>query len=186
MLGISLFAGEEPGVLPKRYRGRLVGLPEQHRQKTVERIPMVSRLPIVPSRTAAPSTYVLVFDGGCEPNPGHGYGSYCVTDTDGRRYVHRVDFGDDCTCNTAEYKALIYGLEAILGQIEDDGRSSATCSVDIYGDSRLVVRQVKGLYACHSPVLKPLSKEAKKLLKQFGHYSLTWHPRENSVALLGH
>ena len=49
---------------------------------------------------------------------------------------------DETTCsnNQAEYEALIVGLEILIGlQVH---------AVDIFGDSQLVVNQVKGIFKC--------------------------------------
>ena len=49
---------------------------------------------------------------------------------------------DEITCsnNQAKYEALIVGLEILIGlQVH---------AVDIFGDSQLVVNQVKGIFKC--------------------------------------
>ena len=49
---------------------------------------------------------------------------------------------DEITCsnNQAEYEALIMGLEILIGL--------QAHAVDIFGDSQLVVNQVKGIFKC--------------------------------------
>ena len=87
--------------------------------------------------------YTIIFDGGSRGNPGQGYGSYALRrNEDGKLRRKRLRFGDQVTSNQAEYQALIAALEDLIGTIEKAGRSPGGFSVDIRGDSRLVMRQL--------------------------------------------
>ncbi len=48
-----------------------------------------------------PVLFRLWFDGGCEPNPGHGYGSFEIQGPGVRYKVLRQQFGIG-TCNTSD------------------------------------------------------------------------------------
>jgi|BEDMetMinimDraft_2_1075160.scaffolds.fasta_scaffold00028_5 ribonuclease HI len=51
-------------------------------------------------------------------------------------------------------------------------------SAIIFGDSQLVVKQIKGLYRVRSPRVSPLFEMAKRLMKEFREIKVEWVPRE--------
>jgi ribonuclease HI len=131
--------------------------------------------------------YTIVFDGGSRGNPGQGYGSYALTrNQDGKLRRRRLRFGDLITSNQAEYQALIAALEDLIGTVLKAGRSPQDFSVEIRGDSRLVLHQLEGSWKTKSLNLMPLRDRAEELLAELGSYELTWQPREESVKVLGH
>jgi ribonuclease HI len=131
--------------------------------------------------------YTIVFDGGSRGNPGQGYGSYALRrDRDGKVRLRRLRFGDQVTSNQAEYQALIAALEDLIGTIEKASRSPADFSIDIRGDSRLVLYQLDGKWKTKSLNLMPLRDRAAELLAELGSYELTWQAREETVKILGH
>jgi hypothetical protein len=48
------------------------------------------------------------------------------------------------------------------------------------------VNQLQGNYKVKDAGLRPRHARAEELLAQFGEWMITWHPREESVRLLGH
>jgi probable phosphoglycerate mutase len=132
--------------------------------------------------------YTLVFDGGSLGNPGRGYGSYRVTrNGDGKQKVRRLEFGDHVTNNVAEYRALIAGLEDVAAMVKDDGKGPVEYSVQVLGDSKLVVEQVAGRWKVRAEGLKPLRDRAAALLGSFSQASgIRWQPRSASLRVLGH
>ena len=130
--------------------------------------------------------YVIVFDGGSEGNPGFGYGSYAVFSRDGRRRVRRLDFGDDMTSNEAEYDTLIAALEDVSERVESAGKRPADFTVEIRGDSNLVLRQVRGEWKAKVERMRHRRDVVRSLLSRFGGYRLVEQPREESVKVLGH
>jgi ribonuclease HI len=128
----------------------------------------------------------LVFDGGSRGNPGQGYGSYLVQSPGRRPVVKRVEFGDNYTNNQAEYDSLIAALEYIVDRLDVTNRSPEQVALDIKTDSDLVVNQLQGTYKVKESGLKPRHARALELLDRFGAWMITWHPREESVRLLGH
>jgi ribonuclease HI len=128
----------------------------------------------------------VVFDGGSRGNPGQGYGSYMVQSPGRRPVVKRVEFGDNYTNNQAEYDSLIAALEYIINRLDVTNRSPEQVALDIKTDSDLVVNQLQGTYKVKEGGLKPRHARALELLDQFGAWMVTWHPREESVRLLGH
>lgn len=131
--------------------------------------------------------YTIVFDGGSQGNPGLGYGSYAlIRNHDGKLRKSRLRFGDQVTSNQAEYQALIVALEDLIGTIVKAGRSPRDFSVEIKGDSRLIMRQIEGSWKTKSLNLMALRDRVEELLAQLGSFDLTWQPRAQSEDLLGH
>jgi ribonuclease HI len=132
--------------------------------------------------------YSLVFDGGSRGNPGPGYGSYQLTRVaDGKQKIKRLEFGAHVTNNVAEYRALIAGLEDVAAMITAARRSPSEFSLDIRGDSKLVVEQVNGRWKVRDAGLQPWHAKAQALFRSFAKgSSLAWHDRSNSVRTLGH
>jgi ribonuclease HI len=130
--------------------------------------------------------YVVVFDGGSEGNPGFGYGSYAVITRDGRRRVRRLDFEDGMTSNEAEYDTLIAALNDLSERVEAAGKRPADFSVEVRGDSNLVLRQVRGEWKAKDERMRQRRDLARSLLARFGGYRLVEQPREETVKVLGH
>lgn len=131
--------------------------------------------------------YTLIFDGGSRGNPGQGYGSYAlVRNSDDSQRIRRLEFDGRLTNNEAEYMTLIAGLEDLIATIEEAGCDPAEFSVQVRGDSRLVLRQTAGEWKVRQPHLRPLCDRSAALLKRFGATELKWHARSNSVDVLGH
>ena len=134
-----------------------------------------------------PWDYTVTFDGGADPNPGKGYGSYHIRTRAGReRLESRIQFGDNLTNNQTEYMALLHGLRDLVNTIEKAGKQPEKYSVEIYGDSSLVIKQLKGEWQVKDAKMLPLYEETLRNLRRFKRYKLNWHDRSNSVRLLGH
>lgn len=127
----------------------------------------------------------LEFDGGANPNPGKGYGSYCVCSHEGT-YLHRIKFPGQSTNNEAEYRTLICGLEAIVEQLREEGSDPRQFFVDVRGDSKLVILQVLGKWQCKERRMALLRNQARKLLEQFAGWEAKWQPRTKSYQRFGH
>jgi len=131
--------------------------------------------------------YTLTFDGGSLGNPGPGYGSYIlVRNVDEKRRVKRLQFGDDMTSNQAEYRALIAGLEDLVSTIRKARRSPQQFSLEVRGDSRLILYQVARKWKTKKPHLMPLRDKVEELLEGFGSITLIWQRRDKSERVLGH
>jgi ribonuclease HI len=131
--------------------------------------------------------YTLTFDGGADPNPGKAYGSYHIRTRAGReRLESRLQFGDRMTNNQAEYLALKNGLEDLIRTVEKAGKQPENYSVEVFGDSSLVIKQLRGEWKVKDVKMLPLYDETIQLLRRFKKTSLNWHDRSNSVRLLGH
>ncbi len=129
---------------------------------------------------------LAIFDGGSRGNPGQGYGSFLVQSPNRKPVIKRLDFGDNYTNNQAEYDSLIGCLHYIIERLEITSRSPEQVQLDIRTDSDLVVNQILGNFKVKDAGLKKRHAQATELLERFGQWQITWHPREESVRLLGH
>jgi ribonuclease HI len=74
--------------------------------------------------------------------------------------------------NQAEYEALLRGLQYL--------REAGAVSVEIYGDSELVIKQLNGQYECKSDALRSYYEECREILKNFQLVILHHIPREHN------
>jgi len=143
-------------------------------------------LPSSPGRRQSPD-YILTFDGGSRGNPGWGYGSYAITRVqDGSQRIERLDLGDNYTNNEAEYDTLIAGLEDLIHRIEGAGQQPQAYSLEVRGDSTLVLNQVQGRWQAKDPRMRERRGRCLRLLRRFRSVDLEIQPREESVRILGH
>lgn len=117
-----------------------------------------------PARSAAApvvaETWLLRFDGACPGNPGHGGAGAVLMDPSGAttwtcaQYLSARE-----TNNTAEYFGLLAGLESAL--------LHGVTRLRVEGDSKLVLSQVRGTFACRSRSLRALRNRAQALVRRF-------------------
>jgi ribonuclease HI len=127
--------------------------------------------------------YLIVFDGGSRGNPGAAYGSYAVFDGTQPGQVQRLEFPDPMTNNEAEYRTLIAALTALAGRL---GPQAAESSLEVRGDSQLVIQQVLGHWKATDERMRSLRDQARAGLRPFGKWRLVTQPREDTVRVLGH
>lgn len=113
----------------------------------------------------------LYFDGACRGNPGPSAVGYVLVDGDGIVAEGGETIGR-ATNNQAEYRALLRGLEVAATHGYD--------TVEIRGDSELIVKQVRGAWDTNDPTLRELRVEVHELLTEFDEYSITHVPRETN------
>ncbi|HEX8599596.1 MAG TPA: cupin domain-containing protein [Chloroflexia bacterium] len=128
----------------------------------------------------------VVFDGGSRGNPGQGYGSFLVQAPGRKPVIKRLEFGDNYTNNQAEYDSLIGSLNYIIERLNTTGRTPDQVQLDIKTDSDLVVNQILGTFKVKDAGLRKRHEQAADLLAQFADWAISWHPRDESVKLLGH
>jgi len=108
-------------------------------------------------------------DGASRGNPGLAGAGVVLYDDQGKELCAKTDFLGQCTNNVAEYRALILGLQT--------AQERGCQSLELFLDSELVVRQMRGQYKVKNKTLKPLFSEAQKLLEEFGQYTISHIPR---------
>lgn len=104
---------------------------------------------------------VLHFDGASKNNPGLAGAGWTLTNkSDGSFVAYGWKFMGYHTNNEAEYEALIVGLGFVTAKFRGEG---ALASLDIFGDSNLIVQQVTNKWKCNSVNLKPYLIRAQDL-----------------------
>src|SRR3954471_4660926 len=101
----------------------------------------------------------LEFDGGSRGNPGPAGIGIVLRAQDGTPLITVGRFIGRATNNTAEYQALIVGLQK--------AHELGAKKLLIRGDSELIIKQMKGEYRVRHPELKPLHEEAQSLISKF-------------------
>jgi len=129
--------------------------------------------------------YTIIFDGGSEGNPGPGYGSYAIITKTGQKRIYRLSFGE-MTSNEAEYNTLASALTELISIIEKADKTSGDFTVEIRGDSALVINQILGVWKTREPNLRELRDRIRSLLGQFKAWRLVKVPREEVKKALGH
>ena len=130
--------------------------------------------PLDASTLTAMTTHQLFFDGAAEPNPGHGSAGWVIVDLAGENgTVGGYEYvGENVTNNVAEYTALLKGMMA--------AHALGIRSLDIFGDSKLIVNQAQGLWKCKQPHLQPYVDQYRQLVETFTEVTLEWVPREEN------
>ena len=130
---------------------------------------------ILPVHLATMHTARVVFDGGCVPNPGRGYGSYTI-ELDGVLVdTVRLDFSDQgsFTCNRAEWATLL----AALTRLQELIGAGSDYDIEVRGDSQIVINGCTGTWKVRKPQLQALAKEVWKKQYSFAKIRFTWWGR---------
>ncbi len=113
---------------------------------------------------------ILYCDGASKGNPGHsGIGAVILINGNKTTLSSYIGLA---TNNIAEYTALLKGLEEV--------RKHDVAAIDIFTDSELLTRQVKGIYQVKSPNLLSLYKKVMLMLNGFKQYTINHIPRESN------
>jgi ribonuclease HI len=112
----------------------------------------------------------LYFDGSKSKE---GASAGCVNiDPAGNKTLIACKLEFECTNNTAEYEDLVQGLRKAL----DMNIQNLT----VFGDSEIVVRQVRDSIHCLSPHLKSYQSEVWSLMNKFFAFNINSIPRLNN------
>lgn len=116
------------------------------------------------------SDFVAYVDGGSHGSPGPSGIGVVMEKPDGEmiRIAKWIGHHDN---NVAEYVALLEALQCAL-------HLKAT-ALHVYSDSELVVKQMTGVYACHSPRLYSLNWTCRKLARSL-NFRIAHIPRERN------
>jgi len=113
---------------------------------------------------------VIVFtDGAAEPNPGPAAIGAVIKDEQGKVIAAISQSIGRSTNNQAEYRAVIAALEKAI--------ELGATHIDLYSDSELLVRQIKGQYRVKKAELKPLYQQVKHLQGLLQGFTVTHVPR---------
>jgi ribonuclease HI len=116
--------------------------------------------------------YALYTDGGSRGNPGPSGAGYVIYDENNKELYCGKKFLGTATNNTAEYAALLLGLEF--------SRQLRIKNIDCFLDSDLIVKQLNGVYRVKHPNIVPLFEKVKNALQSFEHISFTHVRREKN------
>lgn len=111
----------------------------------------------------------LYTDGGSRSNPGQSAGAYIICTMDNSVVKKSGFYLGLKTNNQAEYQALLKGLQR---SVELEIRK-----LNVFMDSELIVKQLKGLYKVKNKDLKPLYLQVKELINGFEEISFAHIPR---------
>ncbi|XP_052305631.1 uncharacterized protein LOC112325327 [Populus trichocarpa] len=114
--------------------------------------------------------WTMFFDGAVNVY-GNGAGAVIIS-PDKKQYPVSVKLHFECTNNTAEYEACILGLEAAL--------ELKIKKLDVYGDSMLIICQVKGEWQTKEEKLRPYQEYLSTLAKEFEGIRFTHLGREGN------
>jgi ribonuclease HI len=129
---------------------------------TEHRDPSINLLEITP--------WALLFDGfSC--GKGGGVGILLISPR-GNMFEFAIPIQPTITSNQAESEALLRGLQYL--------KEAKAISVEIYGDSELVIKQLNGQYECRNDILRNYYEECKEILKNFQLVILQHIPREHN------
>ena len=113
------------------------------------------------------SRWTLVFDG----ELGNGIGVVLIS-PEGCHTPFTARLCFNCTNNMVEYEACIFGLKAAI----DLGIKS----LNVFGDSTLVISHIKGEWDTKHPNLNPYKKHFLTLLPHFEKITFEHFPREEN------
>jgi len=110
-------------------------------------------------------------DGASRNNPGQA-GIGIVIKCQGKTLLQIGEYIGLATNNIAEYTAALRGLtEAVILGAKD---------VELYADSELMIKQIKGEYRVKNEGLQPLFCQLMALSRKFTHFKAIHIPRNNN------
>lgn len=119
--------------------------------------------------------YYLFFDGAAKHNPGPAGGGFAIFDSNSSPVFQNAFHAGYRSNNEAEWLGFLYGIKAayMLGITQ----------IKVFGDSALVVNQIRGSFKVKAENLIPFYNEGMKLKKLFADFEIEHIPREqNTVA----
>lgn len=117
----------------------------------------------------------LFTDGGSRGNPGDSAIGAVLYDETGHTVAEISEYIGITTNNQAEYRALIAALQR--------AKELGAATVNVFADSELMIKQMKGVYRVKNPELAHRFMEAITLARSFSKVTFTHVRREkNKVA----
>ena len=117
--------------------------------------------------------YVGFFDGASAGNPGKMGIGFVIFNENKKPVIEGAEYIGVGTNNEAEYQAVISLLQfAVQHKIEN---------LAVFGDSKLVIKQILGEWKVKAENLKPYVREAQKLTAQIPNIAMEWIPREQNT-----
>ena len=117
-------------------------------------------------------TFELFTDGAARGNPGPASIGAVLKNPSGENVAEISEYLGETTNNQAEYRALLAGLQKAL--------ELTVKKINVFLDSELVVKQLKGEYKVKHPDLIPLFEEIKLLIRKFPEIQISHVRREKN------
>jgi ribonuclease HI len=128
-----------------------------------------------PRAEHVPERYLVAhIDGGSRGNPGPSAYGVVIEDEKGQSMAELSEYLGRQTNNFAEYQGLLAALEYAVRH----GHKG----LKVISDSELLVRQIRGDYRVHHPVLRDLHARARQLTKQLDWFSIAHVLRDKNQA----
>jgi ribonuclease HI len=115
--------------------------------------------------------WTIYFDGS-KSQEGSGAGCILI-DPKGKCHFLSCRLEFECTNNTTEYEALVQGLKKSIDLNVKE--------LKVFGDSEIIVRQVRNTIHCNSPHLKNYQQEVHRLIEHFEAFNITMIPRAKNI-----
>ena len=115
---------------------------------------------------------MLYIDGASRGNPGRAGAGVWITNGEGEKISEVSRFLGHKTNNEAEYWALLLGLR--------EAKRLRGDSIQIFTDSQLVERQIRGVYRVRDSNLKALHRTVLQNLNTFSSFEIKSIPREEN------
>ena len=90
----------------------------------------------------------------------------------GMSFEYAIPIKPISTNNQAEYEAILKGIQ-LLHEVKAE-------SIEVFGDSQLVINQLLSLYECKDDILKKYYEECRELLKHFSSVIMKHIPRNQN------
>eukprot|EP01016_Furgasonia_blochmanni_P023121 TRINITY_DN2503_c0_g1_i5.p1 TRINITY_DN2503_c0_g1~~TRINITY_DN2503_c0_g1_i5.p1 ORF type:complete len:187 (+),score=36.40 TRINITY_DN2503_c0_g1_i5:132-692(+) len=132
-----------------------------------------SKIADLKKKVDANDTYSIFFDGASENNPGKAGAGVVIFDGKNKEFFAEGFPLGLKTNNEAEYLGLIYGLK----MASDVGIQK----LEVFGDSMLVVKQLKGEWKVKAINLLKLNVEARRLKALFKEFQIEHVYREKNI-----
>ena len=119
--------------------------------------------------------FIVHTDGGSRSNPGPAAIGAVISNGKGEVLKEYGEYIGKKTNNEAEYMAAIFALKKIKSLYGKEKAKKAV--VQVFGDSELLAKQMKGEYKIQNANIQPLFLELWNLTIDFGQVSFTSLPR---------
>jgi ribonuclease HI len=157
-------------VSPRRPRRKGGTLKDGERRQLARASRQAAAAPLAP---VARPTAVVLCDGGSRGNPGPSAIAAVLLGADGTEVARAVEAIGRATAATAEYRALLLGLELAAAHGADP--------VEVCSDSRLAIAAVEGA-APDDPQLAALVRDVRAAAAGLRGVRWRWHPRAENAA----
>lgn len=113
---------------------------------------------------------IITTDGEANPNPGDTRIGVILENSEGTVIAAISEDSGYGTNNTAEYKAILRGLEEAVEQ--------GAKTVTLYTDSQLADRQLRGVYRVKKPQLREIFSRIRTTEMKLDRVRYRWHGRD--------